>query len=73
MAEVAGAYMFHDQEYINRTRDLISSERKRIYEELKTWKHVKVYEPHAKLHPGTDPERRRYFLRCLRPTAQNGD
>ena len=47
LAEVAGAYMFHDQEYINRTRDLISSERKRIYEELKTWKHVKVYEPHA--------------------------
>lgn len=47
LAEVAGAYMFHDQEYINRTRDLISSERKRIYEELKTWKHVKVYEPYA--------------------------
>ena len=47
LAEVAGAYMFHDQEYINRTRIFISSERKRIYEELKTWKHVKVYEPHA--------------------------
>ena len=37
LAELAGSY----------TRDLISSERERIYQELLTWKTVKVYKPYA--------------------------
>ncbi|MCD8250139.1 MAG: aminotransferase class I/II-fold pyridoxal phosphate-dependent enzyme [Lachnospiraceae bacterium] len=47
LAEVAGSYMFRDTAYIEQTRNLISSERERIYQELLTWKHVKVYRPHA--------------------------
>ncbi len=47
LAEVAGSYMFRDTDYIERTRTLISSEWERIYQELLTWKHVKVYRPHA--------------------------
>ena len=47
LAELAGSYMFNDWDYIRRTRDLISSERERIYQELLTWKTVKVYKPYA--------------------------
>ena len=47
LAELAGSYMFNDWNYIRRTRDLISSERERIYQELLTWKTVKVYKPYA--------------------------
>ncbi|MDO4261420.1 MAG: pyridoxal phosphate-dependent class II aminotransferase [Eubacteriales bacterium] len=47
LAELAGSYMFRDWDYIHRTRELISSERERIYRELLTWKHVKVYRPYA--------------------------
>lgn len=47
LADVAGALMFTDKEYIEKTRNLISSERERIYRELLTWKHVKVYKPYA--------------------------
>ena len=47
LAELAGSYMFNDWDYILRTRDLISSERERIYQELLTWKTVKVYKPYA--------------------------
>jgi threonine-phosphate decarboxylase len=47
LADVAGALMFNDREYIEQTRQLISSERERIYRELLTWKNVKVYKPYA--------------------------
>lgn len=47
LAEIAGSYMFTDWDYIDQTRHLIASERERIYQELLTWKHVKVYKPYA--------------------------
>lgn len=47
LADIAGALMFTDRTYIDQTRQLISSERERIYQELLTWKHVKVYRPYA--------------------------
>lgn len=47
LAEIAGKLMFTDQDYITRTRELISSERDRIYQELQSWKGVKVYRPYA--------------------------
>ena len=47
LADVAGSLMFTDQEYIEQTRQLISSERERIYQELLTWKNIKVYKPYA--------------------------
>lgn len=43
LAEIAGRLMFSDEEYIQKTKELISSERDRIYQELSTWKNVKVY------------------------------
>ena len=39
--------MFPDQEYIQKTRELITSERDRIYQELSSWDSVTVYEPMA--------------------------
>lgn len=47
LADAAGALMFTDREYIDRTKHLISSERERIYQELLTWKNIKVYKPYA--------------------------
>ncbi len=47
LADAAGALMFTDTDYIERTRLLISSERERIYRELLTWQSVKVYKPYA--------------------------
>lgn len=47
LADAAGSLMFTDTEYIEKTRRLISSERERIYQELLTWKHIKVYKPYA--------------------------
>ncbi len=47
LAAEASALMFNDTEYIEKTRRLISSERARIYQELLTWEHVKVYKPYA--------------------------
>jgi len=47
LADVAGSLMFTDQEYIDQTRHLIASERERIYQELLTWKNIKVYKPYA--------------------------
>ncbi len=47
LADAAGSLMFTDTDYIEKTRKLISSERKRIYEELRTWKQIKVYPPYA--------------------------
>ncbi len=47
LAAVAGEIMFSDSEYINSTRDLISSERRRICERLDRCKYVKYYDPKA--------------------------
>ncbi len=47
LAAVAGELMFSDTEYIEATKSLIHTERTRIYEALKTWDSVKVYEPTA--------------------------
>lgn len=47
LADVAGALMFNDWDYIEKTRHLIASERERIYQELRTWKNIKVYKPYA--------------------------
>lgn len=43
-ASVAGEVMFSDKEYIQKTKKLISSERKKIISELKTWKNIKAFE-----------------------------
>ena len=47
LAEIAGRLMFRDEEYIRKTRDLIFSERSRLYELLSGWDPVKVYRPAA--------------------------
>ncbi|NCB92724.1 MAG: aminotransferase class I/II-fold pyridoxal phosphate-dependent enzyme [Clostridia bacterium] len=47
LAEIAGRLMFPDDEYIQMTRELITSERNRIYSELSSWDSVTVYEPTA--------------------------
>ncbi len=47
LADAAGTLMFTDNDYIERTRQLISSERERIYQKLLTWNHIKVYRPYA--------------------------
>lgn len=45
LAVIAGEIMFTDQEYIKNTRELITSERDRIYEILKNHPDFKVYQP----------------------------
>lgn len=47
LAAVAGELMFTDTEYIQKTRELIAAERRRIYEELSSWDSLKVYRPTA--------------------------
>lgn len=47
LAAIAGEIMFSDEEYITKTRDLIHTERNRIYSILKECKNVKVYPPTA--------------------------
>lgn len=47
LAEIAGELMFQDTEYIRDTKELISSERARIYGILSAMETVKVYEPTA--------------------------
>lgn len=47
LAEIAGELMFTDTNYIEATKNLISSERKRIYAKLCMLEHLKVYEPTA--------------------------
>ena len=47
LAEAAGELMFQDTDYIKATRQLISTERSRIYQELSSWDTLKVYEPTA--------------------------
>lgn len=47
LAAIAGEIMFTDQEYIEQTRALISSERTRMYETLRSHPDYRVYEPSA--------------------------
>ena len=47
LADAAGSLMFTDRQYIEKTRELISSERERVFRELASWKNVKVYRPWA--------------------------
>ena len=47
LAEIAGRLMLTDHEYIEKTRQLISDERKRLVAELSSWESVKVYPPQA--------------------------
>lgn len=47
LAEIAGRLMLTDHEYIEKTRQLISSERNRIVTELSSWENVRVYPPQA--------------------------
>ncbi len=43
LAAFAGEHLFADKEFIETTKQLISSEKKRIMEELSSWKNIKVY------------------------------
>lgn len=47
LAEIAGQLMFTDTDYINASRDLIRSERKRVTGLLRSIEGLKVYEPAA--------------------------
>ena len=47
LAVVAGETMFMDQDYINKTRKLISSERDRMYDALSKNPDFKVYKPNG--------------------------
>lgn len=47
LAAIAGEIMFTDEVYINKTRDLIHSERERVCNMLSSSKNAKVYEPTA--------------------------
>lgn len=47
LAEIAGRLMFADHNYIEKTRNLIDSERTRLYNLLSSWDSVRAYEPSA--------------------------
>jgi threonine-phosphate decarboxylase len=47
LAAIAGEIMFTDEDYIQRTRTLISAERKRVCKALSACGSYKVFEPHA--------------------------
>ena len=47
LAAVAGEIMFSDVDYIQETRDLVSSERTRLCKRLDQMKHVSYYDPKA--------------------------
>ena len=47
LAEIAGRLMLTDDEYINNTRQLISSERTRLIQELSSWQSVRIYPSQA--------------------------
>ncbi|MDO5392443.1 MAG: histidinol-phosphate transaminase [Eubacteriales bacterium] len=70
LAEIAGQIMFQDEDYIRETKELITSERARMYQELSSWDTVRVYEPQANfilmkiLKEGVDAEM--LFEHCIR-------
>ncbi|MEA4973155.1 Threonine-phosphate decarboxylase [bioreactor metagenome] len=43
LASYAGEQIFTDTDFINETKLLISSERKRLFDEISSWKNVKIY------------------------------
>jgi len=43
LASFAGERLFSDKDYISRGKELISSERKKAFHELSTWKNIKAY------------------------------
>lgn len=43
LAAFSGEYLFSDLEFIQKTKHLISSERRKILEEISTWKNLKAY------------------------------
>ena len=43
LAAFAGEYLFTDTEFMAKTKELISTEKKRMIQELSTWKNSKVY------------------------------
>lgn len=44
IAAFCGERLFKDKNFIEKTKNLISSERKKILKELKTWKNIKVFD-----------------------------
>ena len=70
LAEIAGQIMFQDEDYIRETKELITSERARLYQELSSWNTVRIYEPQANfilmkiLKEGVDAEI--LFEHCIR-------
>lgn len=70
LAEIAGRLMFQDHEYMENTRNLILSQRKRMYDTLDFWDTVKVYPPAANfilariLKKGIDADQ--LFDHCIR-------
>ena len=47
LAEIAGRLMLLDHQYIDKTRQLVTAERNRIVDELKTWDSIRIYPPQA--------------------------
>ncbi|GFI61535.1 threonine-phosphate decarboxylase [Clostridiales bacterium] len=43
LASFAGEHIFRDKDFIDATKKLISTERKKLYNELSTWKNIKLY------------------------------
>lgn len=70
LAEIAGQIMFRDEDYIRETKELITGERARLYQELSSWDTVRVYEPQTNfilmkiLKEGVDAEI--LFEHCIR-------
>lgn len=47
LASLAGEIMLSDTSYITKTKELINTERNRLYREMTSWKNIKVYKPYA--------------------------
>lgn len=47
LAEMAGQIMFSDNEYIQQTKELISTQRERMFKEMSNWGTVKLYQPYG--------------------------
>ena len=44
LASYAGELIFSDKDFMEETKALISGERKKIFDELRNWKNIKVYD-----------------------------
>lgn len=70
LAEFAGRFMFRDEDYIKKTKTLIQEERNRLYQELSSWKSIKIYSGCSNfllfriLQPGVDAQD--LFEHCIR-------